>query len=297
MAIKIETLRCFSTVAQTGNLAESAAKLSRTQSAVSMTLKQLEIDVGQRLFESDRKNRLTPLGEQVFELAQEQLRLFDNTLNAIQTAVDFPRGLIRIASVPSVSSLVFPSALRKLTNQNPGLKVELQDADSQRVIDSMIQGQVDYGIVSGSYSMNGIKSELLFEDQFGLICSPHHPLAKQANPPSIEDVVSAGFIRNNLCDLIDSTEFQSALSQTEISVYNTLSLIGMIRTRDWITVLPKQVAQILPHDLVFRTIKGLDSKRPVYALIRERSINVRYAEALAEIVRTFDWRTDISLAV
>lgn len=61
MAIKIEMLRCFATVAQTGNLAEAAAYLGRTQSAVSMTLKQLEENLGQRLFKSDRKNRLTPL--------------------------------------------------------------------------------------------------------------------------------------------------------------------------------------------------------------------------------------------
>lgn len=296
MAIKIDTLRCFSTVAQTGNLAESALRLSRTQSAISMTLKQLELDIGQKLFESDRKNRLTPLGEQVFELAQEQLRLFENTLNAIQTAANFPRGLIRIASVPSISSVVFPSAIRVLTDQNPGLKVELQDIDSQRVIDSMIQGQVDFGIVSGTHSLNGIRSELLFEDHFGLICSPSHPLAQQVQRPTIKDLASTGFIRNNLCDLIESSEFQTALSQSKVSVYNTLSLIGMLRNQDWITVLPQQVAQILPQDLVFRSIKGIVTKRPVFALIRERSANLRYAEELANIVKTFDWGTGLTAA-
>ena len=40
--IKIEMLRCFSAVARSGNLADAAARLGRTQSAVSMTLKQLE---------------------------------------------------------------------------------------------------------------------------------------------------------------------------------------------------------------------------------------------------------------
>ena len=48
MAIKIEMLRCFCTVAQTGNLTEAADRLGRTQSAVSMTLKQFESHLGKK---------------------------------------------------------------------------------------------------------------------------------------------------------------------------------------------------------------------------------------------------------
>lgn len=284
MAIKIEMLRCFSAVAQAGNLSEAANQLSRTQSALSMTLKQFESELGQRLFESDRKNQLTPLGEQVFELAQEQLRTFDNTISAIQTVANFPQGLIRIASVPSVSSVVFPSAIRILTSRHPGLKVELQDTDTQSVIDALMQGHADFGIVSGHHVLNGIRTTLLFEDQFGLICSPDHPLATQAKAPTVSDLVSAGLVGNNLCKLIESAEFQSALSHAKVSVPNTLSLIGMVRTKNWVTVLPQQVAQVLPNDLVFRKIQKLNDKRPVNILIKERSLNLSYAEELSEIV-------------
>lgn len=285
-------LRCFSTVAQCGNLAEASIQLSRTQSALSMTLKQLEADIGQRLFESDRKKTLTPLGEQVFELAQEQLRLFDGTVNAIQTAAAFPQGLIRIASVPSVSSVLFSSIIKTMTKKHPGLKVELQDADTQRVIDALIQGQADFGIVSGNHSLSGIRSILLFEDQFGLICSPEHPLAKQTKTPTINDLATAAFIGNNLCKIIKSTEFQSALSQAMVTVHNTLSLIGMIRSQNWVTVLPEKVAQISPGELAFRRIAAIDDRRPVFALIRERSPYLHYAEELATMVRAYDWDTD-----
>ena len=284
MSIKIEMMRCFSTVAQTGNLSEAADRLSRTQSAVSMTLKQFESLIGQKLFESDRKNRLSPLGEQVFELTQEQLRQFDNTVNAIKNAANHPRGLIRIASIPSVSSVVFPSAIKKLTKQYPGLKVELQDTDTQRVIDAMIQGQADFGIVSGRQTLSGIRSVLLFEDHFGLICSKDHPLATQTRSPVISDLLSKDFVSNNLCKIIESEEFKAALSQANVSVHNTLSLIGMIRTQNWITVLPQQVTHLLPNELIFRKIDSLEEKRPVFVLVRERSSYIRYAEALVKIV-------------
>lgn len=289
MAIKIEMLRCFSTVAQTGNLAEAAVRLSRTQSALSMSLKQLEAHLGHRLFQSDRKNRLTPLGTQILELAQRQLLEYDNAIKAIETTASSPKGVIRIVSVPSVSGLVFPTAIDKLTQHYPGIKVELRDADTQQVINSLIQGRADIGIASGRHSLSGIQQHLLFEDQFGLVCSPSNPLALQAEDPSIAEVVSSRFIRNELCELIDSEEFQQIASSACITVHNTMSLIGMVRKTNWVTVLPQQVAQLLPDDLCFRRIAGLASQRPVYALSRERSQYPSYSKELFDIVCEFDW--------
>ncbi len=289
MSIKIEILRCFSTVAQTGNLAEAAVRLSRTQSALSMSLKQLEEHLGQRLFESDRKNRLTPLGEQVFDVAQHQLHQFDQAVNAIETSARAPKGLLRIASVPSVAGVVFPTAIETLTNRHPGLKVELRDTDTQGVVDSLIQGNADFGIASGRHALNGIRQVPLFEDRFGLLCSRDNPLALQSRSPTIDDVMSARFIRNNLCDLIDSPKFSASVADARVTVHNTLSLIGMIRTENWVTVLPQKVAQILPDELVFRKIKGLNDRRPVFVLLKEQSPYLHFAEELCTAVCEFDW--------
>jgi len=289
MAIKIEMLRCFATVAQTGNLAEAATRLYKTQSAVSMTLKQLEENLGQRLFESDRKNRLTPLGEQVFELAQNQLRQFDDTIKAIEAATKSPKGLIRIASIPSVAGLVFPKATEAMTRQNPGLRVELRDTDTQQVIDAMLRGQADIGIVSGSHKLNGIRQAHLFSDPFGLICSPEHPLARQKHDPTIQEVAAAGFVNNNLCSSIQTPEFQAATAESMISMHNTMSLIAMVRTNNWVTVLPQTVAQFMSHDLIFRRIKGLSDQRQVSLLLRERTPYLQFAEEFWAFLLGFDW--------
>ena len=135
MAIKIEMLRCFAVVAQTGNLAEAAARLGRTQPAISMMLKQLEENIGARLFQGERKNQLSPLGAQVFELAQQQLRQFDQTIEAIHSTARAPQGLIRIVSVPSVVGLVVPQAIQNMARTYPGLKFDLRDADTGQVVD------------------------------------------------------------------------------------------------------------------------------------------------------------------
>lgn len=289
MSIKIEMLRCFSIVAQTGNLAEAATRLGRTQSALSMTLKQLEQHLGQRLFESERKNRLTPLGEQVFELAQEQLRRFDHTVKAIETSARSPRGLIRIASIPSVVGLVFPSAIKTMTRRYPGLNIELRDTDTQQVIEALLRGQADIGVASGRHVLNGIRQSPLFRDRFGLVCAPDHPLAHQKRTPTIQQVASAGFIRNNLCSLIETPDFQVATESTKVTVHNTMSLVAMVRTRNWVTVLPQTVVQIMPSDLVFRRIANLPDQRHVSLFLRERSPHLHFSEEIWQIITQADW--------
>jgi len=271
MALKIEMLRCFCTVAQTGNLAEAADRLGRTQSAVSMTLKQLEDHLGKKLFQGERKNQLSPLGEQVFELSLKQVRQFDQTVQSIQAAADATHGLMRIVSVPSVAALVFPAILDHMTKQFPGLKVELRDTDTQQVLDALAEGKADIGIASGHHPLNGIKAVPLFEDQFGLVCAADHPLITRHKAPTIDDVVSAPFVRNALCDLIQTPHFLSAIASADVTIHNTHSLITMVRTGDWVTVLPQLVANFIPETTAFRTISDLPDKRQVYLYVRERS--------------------------
>jgi len=289
MAIKIEMLRCFSAVAEAGNLGDAATRLGRTQSAVSMTLKQLEDHLGQRLFVSDRKNQLTPVGQQIFELARIELRQFDDTLKAIQAAAVAPQGLVRVASVPSVAGLVFPSMVKKFHEVCPGTKIELHDTDSQQVVDALSRGKADIGIASTDHTLNGIQQTPLFSDRFGLICSPRHPLAHRNGPISMTDVVSDAFIKNDLCLSIESESFQDMTSRADLSARNTLSLISMVRSDKWVTILPSAVRHIAPSDLVFREISDLTSQRQVNLLLREKSPFQDYAEKLKDVILSTNW--------
>lgn len=289
MPIKIETLRCFSTVAQTGNLADAAIRMGRTQAALSMTLKQLEDHLGERLFETERKNRLTPLGQELFRLAQQQLRQFDGTIDAIEAAASAPQGILRIASIPSASGLALPAAIETLTQRHPSLKVELRDMDTNMAIETLLHGHADIGIVSGRPTLNGVRRETLFEDAFGLLCGTAHPMARSDKPPSIDEVFASAFVRNNLCDYIEAPAVKAALSSANVTVHNTLSLMAMVRTGNWVTILPQTVARILPNELAFRRIAGLDERREVSLLIGTRSQISQIVEEFADILRQCDW--------
>ena len=284
MSIKIEMLRSFCAVAQAGNLSDAADQLGRTQSAVSMTLKQLEAHLANPLFESERKNRLTPLGEQVLRLGLSQISQFDNTIAAIEKSARSPQGILRITAVPSVAISVFPELVRTLSERHPSLKIELRDTDTQQVLESIGQSWADIGIASARKTLNGIKTTLLFSDQFGLVMSANHPLVHKPGPLRIEDVFTAPFLRNALCEQIETPAFAESLGKADITVHNTQSLLAMVRQSDWVTVLPQLVTEIAPEGLAFRTISDLPDMRNVYLYVREQTSSSRFIDEAVTII-------------
>ncbi|SLN42546.1 putative hydrogen peroxide-inducible genes activator [Falsiruegeria litorea R37] len=289
MSIKLETLRTFCTVAQTGNLAEAANRLGRTQSAVSMTLKHFEEHLGRKLFQGERKAQLSALGEQVFEQALKQVREYDETIQGIESAARSRHGQIRIVSVPSVAAVVFPAVTDHMTNRFSGLKIELRDTHTAQILDALLTGRADIGIASGHHSLNGIEAIPLFCDQFGLVASADHPLAMSSQLPTLEDVVTPKFIRNALCDLIQSLAFLEAVEKSDVTIQNTLSLIAMVQTGEWVTILPQTVSRFLPTDTVFRPIADLSDQREVYLYIRTRTPYASITQDCAEFIRSRDW--------
>ncbi len=290
--IKLEALRYFCVVAESGNLADAADQLGRTQAALSMSIKQLELQLGKSLFDGERKNQLSPLGEQVFELAQSQVRQYDQTVDAIETTANAANGLVRVVSVPSVAALVFPKVLKLVTEQLPGVKIELRDTDTQQVLDALTNGKADIGIASGYHALNGVQATLLFEDQFGLVASTDHPLITANKQPVISDVVTKTFVRNALCDVITTPVFVDALKHVNVTIHNNHSLITTIMDGHWVSVLPESVASSLPDSVAFRAISGLPDKREVWLYRRERCRFKEAVDCCLESIRGCEWRTN-----
>lgn len=269
---------------------EASTRLGRTPSALSMSLKQLEGHLGARLFETERKNKLTPLGHEVFRIAQAQLRQFDDTVASIENAANAPRGLIKIASIPSASGLALPQAISTMMDRHPHLKVELRDMDSAMVAEAMLHGKADIGIASGSQSLNGVDCVTLFEDAFGLLCGAEHPLAELSRAPTLVDVFSYPFLSNNLCVQLDLNELKTASEGAHLTVHNTHSLIAMTRTNTWVTILPQSVSRALPGELVFRPIEGINQRRTVSLLTSQRAGFPRLLDAFSSLLLQSDWR-------
>lgn len=284
MTLKIEMLRCFATVAEYGNLADAAHRLNRSQAAISMTLKQLEEHLGKPLFETDRKSNLSALGGFVLEHAQNELRQFDRTVQTIEHYARTGAGLVRVASVPSVAGTVLPQALRQFVEHYPNVQIELRDMDSVSVLQTLRLERADIGIATISESARSTNHTPLFIDNFGLVCSPDHPLGQSTGRLKWKALQGETFIANALCSTIRSPAFQSIYQQASLNVHNIVSLLAMVKAGVGVTVLPRTVMQLHPNEAIFRPMDDLQAIRQIDMMHRPNIIESAAVDALSQFI-------------
>ena len=267
MAVKIEMLRCFAAVARSGKLSEAAHQLGRTPSAVSMMLKQLENHLGEPLFKTDRKNRLTALGSFVLEQAERELYQFDSTVHAIESFANARHGRVRVAAVPSVASTVMPRAIARFISDFPGVQIELRDMDSATILHELSRGRLDIGIASAGLSGGALHRQNLLSDRFGLICPSEHPLVKSGETLTWYAISGHRFIANELSRLITAEAFRDIHSEALLSVHNITSLLAMVRADLGVTVLPEMTLRMAESsDLAFLPLPDSPPDRQIHLL-------------------------------
>ncbi len=267
MALKIEMLRCFAAVARTGKLSEAAQQLGRTPSAVSMMLKQLEDHLGESLFKTDRKNRLSALGSFVLEQAERELQQFDSTVHAIESFANARHGRVRVAAVPSVASAIMPRVINSFIKDFPDVQIELRDMDSTTILHELSRGRIDIGIASAGLSGGALYRQDLLSDRFGMVCPINHPLAKPGRILAWSDLQPHRFIANDLARLITTPTFQKIHAKALLSVHNITSLLAMVRANLGITILPEMTLKMTESlDLAFVPLPDSQPERQIHIL-------------------------------
>ncbi|WP_415919494.1 LysR family transcriptional regulator [Tateyamaria sp. SN6-1] len=292
MAIKIEMLRCFATVATHGSLAEAAETLGRTPSAISMMLKQFEDHIGSALFETARKSRLTPIGELILAQAEREVAHFENTVSVIEGLARSELGVLRLAVTPSVATTVLPAVIFRFTQQHPKVQIDLRDMDSAAIAHALDHDKADIGI--GSFtSMPGLNRTELFSDAFGLVCRKDHPLATSDSPLTWQALEGQTIIANGLCQQIKDPDFAPILARSRLMVPNTASLLGLVRQGVGITVLPHLAVANLRNDFAFLPLADVTARRTVFLMSRPPKALMPAACAFLELIA--EMRRDDSL--
>ncbi len=270
MAIKIDMLRVFRAVAEAGSLAHAAEQLGRTPSALSMTLKQLEDQIGTALFETQRKSHLTPMGQHVLSEAQAELTHFDATVGRIEMLAKAKSGLVRLAVTPSFAQVFLPPVLKRFHATHPDVLIELRDMDSAAVLQELDNELADVAVATLP-ERPGFKRRLLFSDVFGVVCRRGHRLQADWDALTWADLDGETLISNGLCSQIKDPAFEPLLAQSRMMVHNTASLLALVRNGQGITVLPKLVLSPADADLVFLPLKGSSAQRHVHVMHRPPS--------------------------
>ncbi len=254
MSIKLEMLRTFRIVAEQGALGAASSVLGRTPSAISMTLAQLEEHIGAPLFETDRKNRLTPLGQRVLEESSRATDAFDHSVAAIGRHAVSTAGTVRIAAVPSATITILPGIIAAYRRLRPDVRLEISDVDSAAVRRRVKTDAADIGIVSDAAG-DLLDGNVIFEDDLGIVC--HRDGAISAACAESPDALSWALmerepiIANPLCHLVNHPSLPPLLDGCNLEARNTTALLSFVRAGLGATVLPRSAVQHQPEEVAF----------------------------------------------
>lgn len=236
--IKLEPMRVLVAVVDARGLSGAAARLGRTPGALSMTLRELEDRLGGRLFETDRKTRMTPLGAFVLDQARRSVEAHDRAVRDIMRFAHGTAGSLRIAAVPSIASRLLPAVFADLKGRAPMLRLELRDIDSQAVGAAVLSGKADLGLASAPADGQDLAVEPLFDDLFVALCRRDSALADQRRPVTWDDLRQTPFIANGLCDTLALPAAQALVAQATLTIRNVWSLLAFVEAGHGTTLLP-----------------------------------------------------------
>jgi DNA-binding transcriptional LysR family regulator len=143
--MEINQLTSFYEIVKTGSFSKAARKLFITQSAVSHQIKNLERELGIRLF--DRMGHLvkvTETGQTFSNLVRIFLKDLENLKRASEDMSEGRTGYLSIASSHAMIKNVLPNVIKEFVARFPGVKCKLVHRSlTQELLPMVLDGEVD----------------------------------------------------------------------------------------------------------------------------------------------------------
>jgi DNA-binding transcriptional LysR family regulator len=204
----IDQLETFLEVARRSSFSRAAEKRFRTQPAISSQIRSLEEEVGAKLLDrSGGRVSVTAAGKLFQKYAEETLEARKAVLIAIAETERVPRGEIVVGANEGTCLHILPEVFAEFKKQYPDVAVNITRADYAKILESVIDNSVDFGVISMPVNDPRLTVVLIHRDELVVIVPPRHPLAQLKSAPICEVakfalvMPKAGHTRDALEDL------------------------------------------------------------------------------------------------
>jgi DNA-binding transcriptional LysR family regulator len=252
MKIALRHMEAFLAVAEHGNFSTASRNLNVAQPALSQAVKDLEAELGLRLF--DRTTRRVELTAAGVEFQGSASKIMEDLKHAVQNVRDIAarkRGRIRIAAPPLLSSVILPHAIAAFHVDFPGITIELIDKGTEEIVASVVAGNADCGLGTFSPGEEGIERTLLMRDNLMLFCPARHPLLERTSVrwSDLHDLPQIALTRTSgirlLVDMACEMAHLSTKPAFEVSLITTA--LALVEAGLGVSVLPSYALAAARH--------------------------------------------------
>ncbi len=190
-------LETFLAVVREGSFSRAAKKLFRTQPAVSQTVRKLEDEIGEPLFDrSSREGILTDAGQVLLEYAQRLLNMRSEALLAMDELRELQAGKLLIAANEFTCLYLLP-VLNEFRRLHPLVKITIQRSLGSRIPSELLSHNAELGVLSFRPEDPLLRSIVVYRDELAFVVPKDHPLAG-ARQVSVRQLGAEYFVAHNV---------------------------------------------------------------------------------------------------
>lgn len=140
-------LKAFVLTARHKSFSRAAEQLYITQSGMSVLVRELEGQLGFRLFDrTTRRVTLTEFGTRFLAIADRSIAELEAAAANINRSAAAASGRLAIGATPLIASKLLPAAIGEYAKHNPETRIVLHDGDRSRLIAMVRSGELDVGL-------------------------------------------------------------------------------------------------------------------------------------------------------
>lgn len=228
-------LLAFLEIARLQSFAKAAERIPMSPSGMSMLVKELEDQVGARLFDRNTRSvTLTDAGRRLQPVAArivDELRALGDVIGGSEAAV---RSRLDVAATPMLSTSLLPDVVRGFGAANPQVRVHLSDVDVTAVRRLVLEGEVDIGLGFFIKPASGLLREPVCKFRLMCIAPPGEGPAGLRPPRTWNSLAGVPLVSlpedNPIQAVIDTHLAAIGRAHEERPTMNLIgTLIGMVR--------------------------------------------------------------------
>ena len=196
-------LRHLISLAQTGSFSKSAAGLFLTQPALSRSIRALETELGQPLFDRiGRQSELTPFGRDAVVRARELILAADELRSSGRQAGDGQEGLLRVGLGSGPGAMLMTPLLLGMAQDRPRLRVQVARAGTDLLVQGLRERTLD-ALVVDARSLRpapDLQTQWVCSMRGAFMVRRGHPLARRRGAATMDELLGYPLASTPLSD-------------------------------------------------------------------------------------------------
>jgi len=238
----LRQIRYFVAVYEEGSFSRAAEREHCTQPGISVQIQKLENGLNQKLFERQARGVVPTLAGRHFY--SSCVGVLEGLRTARQRMLDLAGdigGSLRIGVAPTLCLNALPRVLPQFLADHPYVEVRVSEALSGTLTGWVVDGELDLAIVTEPSHKLGLTTSAFFRDELVMVMSAQRA-AHVPRPRCWEDLRGLNLVlpseKHGLRQMVRTQAGLSGSAGRTVEVDGMLATLELVRTSDWVTVLP-----------------------------------------------------------